>query len=156
MTLGERIKYQRNKNGFTQEKVAELVGISRQAVTKWESGQSIPSMENLMALTKIFEISLSELTNGVNDSIPIENTFEMAVRKKAGTVKLISAVILAIIGVIIIVIISNMNSIEISRLANVGLQSAHLVRLGVQMAGGVFTLIAIALFISYIKECKNQ
>jgi len=52
MTLGERIKAQRNKSGLSQEKIAELVGISRQAVTKWESGQPVPSMANLITLYK--------------------------------------------------------------------------------------------------------
>ena len=66
MTLGERIKEQRNKLGFSQEKIAELVGTSRQAVTKWESNQSIPCMENLITLAEIFGISITELTNGEN------------------------------------------------------------------------------------------
>ena len=71
MTLGERIKEQRKKKGFSQEKIAELVGTSRQAVTKWESGQSIPCMENLMTLAEIFGLPLDELSSGVNNNIPI-------------------------------------------------------------------------------------
>jgi transcriptional regulator with XRE-family HTH domain len=70
MTLGERIKEHRKKQGFSQEKIAELVGTSRQAVTKWESGQSIPCMENLITLAEIFGLSLGELSSGVNDNIP--------------------------------------------------------------------------------------
>lgn len=54
MPLGERIKEHRKKCGMSQEKVAELVGVSRQAVTKWESGQSAPSTENLFKLAEIF------------------------------------------------------------------------------------------------------
>ncbi len=54
MTLAERIKEQRKKAGMSQEKVAELVGVSRQAVTKWESGQSVPSTQNLFKLAEIF------------------------------------------------------------------------------------------------------
>ena len=54
MMLGERIKEQRIGSGLSQEKVAELVGVSRQAVTKWESGQSAPSTENLFKLAEIF------------------------------------------------------------------------------------------------------
>ena len=66
MKLGERIKEQRIKKGFSQEKIAELVGTSRQAVTKWETGQSIPCMENLMTLAEIFDISLDELSSGIS------------------------------------------------------------------------------------------
>ena len=54
MSLGERIKEQRKKSGLSQERVAELVGVSRQSVTKWESGQSAPSTENLFKLAEIF------------------------------------------------------------------------------------------------------
>lgn len=54
MSLSERIKEQRKKCGMSQEKVAELVGVSRQAVTKWETGQSAPSTENLFKLAEIF------------------------------------------------------------------------------------------------------
>lgn len=54
MSIGERIKEQRKKCGMSQEKVAELVGVSRQAVTKWETGQSAPSTENLFKLADIF------------------------------------------------------------------------------------------------------
>lgn len=54
MTLGERIRMKRQKSGMSQEKVAELVGVSRQAVAKWESGQSTPNTENLFKLADIF------------------------------------------------------------------------------------------------------
>lgn len=54
MSLGEKIKEQRKRCGLSQEKVAEFVEVSRQAVTKWESGQSAPSTENLFKLAEIF------------------------------------------------------------------------------------------------------
>ena len=54
MTLGERIKACRQQAGMSQEKVAELMGISRQAVTKWETNKSAPSTENLFKLAEIF------------------------------------------------------------------------------------------------------
>lgn len=54
MTLGERIGAQRRRCGLSQERVAEQVGVSRQAVTKWESGQSMPSTENLFKLAELF------------------------------------------------------------------------------------------------------
>lgn len=54
MALGERIKKCRQSAGMSQEKVAELVGVSRQAVTKWEANQSAPNTENLFKLAGIF------------------------------------------------------------------------------------------------------
>lgn len=53
MTLGERIKQCRQAAHLSQEKVAELVGVSRQAVTKWESDQSAPNTENLFKLAQV-------------------------------------------------------------------------------------------------------
>ncbi|MCL2030576.1 MAG: helix-turn-helix transcriptional regulator [Oscillospiraceae bacterium] len=66
MTLGSRIKAHRVRLGYSQEKMAELVGISRQAVTKWEADQSIPCMENLMTLADLFGVSLGELSGGIS------------------------------------------------------------------------------------------
>lgn len=54
MTLGEKIKHHRQQARLSQEKLAELVGVSRQAVTKWESDQSAPSTQNLFRLAEIF------------------------------------------------------------------------------------------------------
>ncbi|MGN0628470.1 MAG: helix-turn-helix transcriptional regulator [Oscillospiraceae bacterium] len=63
MTLGERIKVCRKNSGMSQEKVAELVGVSRQAVTKWESDRSAPSTENLFKLAEIFGTTVDMLLN---------------------------------------------------------------------------------------------
>lgn len=54
MSLSERIKALRKTCGFSQEKVADRLGVSRQAVAKWESGQSAPSTENLFKLAELF------------------------------------------------------------------------------------------------------
>jgi len=61
MALGNRIKENRQKTGMSQEKLAELVGVSRQAVTKWESGQSAPGTENLFRLAEIFGVKVDDL-----------------------------------------------------------------------------------------------
>ena len=61
MNLGEKISELRKKNGISQEKLAELIGVSRQAVTKWESGNANPDTENLIRLAEIFGVSLDEL-----------------------------------------------------------------------------------------------
>lgn len=60
-TLGERIAFYRKARGMSQEKLAETLDISRQAVTKWEHNQSNPSTENLMKLTQCLEITMTEL-----------------------------------------------------------------------------------------------
>lgn len=60
-TLGEVLKQHRLDCKMTQEFVAETLGVSRQAVSKWESGASDPSTTNLMALAKLFGVSAEEL-----------------------------------------------------------------------------------------------
>lgn len=61
MPLGNHIKENRKRCGLSQEKLAELVGVSRQAVTKWETDQSAPSTDNLIRLAEVFDISLDRL-----------------------------------------------------------------------------------------------
>lgn len=61
ITLGEVIKKHRTELHMTQEFVAESLGVSRQAVSKWESGKSDPSTSNLIALASLFEISVEDL-----------------------------------------------------------------------------------------------
>ena len=59
--LGENIAIYRKEKGLSQEKVAEYMGVSRQAVTKWESNISKPSSDNLIKLAKLFDVSVEVL-----------------------------------------------------------------------------------------------
>ncbi len=61
MTLGEKIRACRRKAGLTQEQLAEAVGVSRQAVTKWEQDQSAPGTAHLMALAQALSLPAGEL-----------------------------------------------------------------------------------------------
>ena len=65
--LGETLKEHRLRCNMTQEFVAETVGVSRQAVSKWENGSSDPSTSNLLALAKLFGISAEELLKEVQE-----------------------------------------------------------------------------------------
>ena len=60
-SLGEALKGHRERCRMTQEFVAEALGVSRQAVSRWETGASDPSTSNLLALAKLFGISAEEL-----------------------------------------------------------------------------------------------
>ena len=64
-SLGEILKQHREECKMTQEFVAEAIGVSRQAVSKWENGTSDPSTSNLVAIAKLFNISAEELLNEV-------------------------------------------------------------------------------------------
>ena len=61
MALSDNLKEARSKMGMSQELVAERLEISRQAVTKWEAGQSRPSARNLQALAELYQVPADEL-----------------------------------------------------------------------------------------------
>ena len=63
--LGETLKEHRMRCNMTQEFVAETVGVSRQAVSKWENGTSEPSTTNLCALAKLYNVPPEELLRSV-------------------------------------------------------------------------------------------
>ena len=64
-SLGETLRDHRTRCQMTQEYVAESVGVSRQAVSKWEKGLSSPSTANLIALAKLYGVSVEELLRDV-------------------------------------------------------------------------------------------
>ena len=61
MTFAQKLKEMRTRAGMSQEKLAERVGVSRQAITKWETDKGAPEMENLLALSDLFGVSVDEL-----------------------------------------------------------------------------------------------
>ena len=67
-TLGEALKNHRTKCKMTQEFVAETIGVSRQAVSKWESGVSDPNTSNLIALAKLYGVSAEELIKEIEQN----------------------------------------------------------------------------------------
>ena len=66
-SLGETLRYHRTRCKMTQEFVAESIGVSRQAVSKWESGAADPSTSNLLALAKLYGVSPEELLKSVEE-----------------------------------------------------------------------------------------
>lgn len=66
--LGEILKEYRVKCKMTQEFVAERLGVSRQAVSKWESGASDPSMSNLIALAKLYGVAIEDILSQVKNT----------------------------------------------------------------------------------------
>lgn len=64
MTLGERILSLRKQQKLSQEDVGAILGVSRQAVSKWETDQSLPDTGNLLALAKLLGVTVEELTGG--------------------------------------------------------------------------------------------
>lgn len=68
MSLSEKLCQFRTQNGLSQSALAEKLGVSRQTVSKWESGMAKPELDKLVALSELFHVSLDLLMK--NDAVP--------------------------------------------------------------------------------------
>lgn len=89
MKLGEKIKEARKNVGLTQAELAERLCVSRQAVTKWESGQGIPDVENLRMLAGVLDVSIDFLLDEGEDfnKAVIKEQIELSDYKKEGKLR---------------------------------------------------------------------
>ena len=67
--IANRLVTLRKKNGLSQEELADKIGISRQAVSKWERAESSPDTDNLIALARLYGVSLDELLESSPESL---------------------------------------------------------------------------------------
>ena len=74
MEIGKKIMDLRKKNGLSQEELAEKVGVARQTISKWELGETSPDIKQSKDLSKIFKVSLDELTNNDIKEVLVEKT----------------------------------------------------------------------------------
>lgn len=63
--LADRIQQLRKQNGLSQEQLADKLHVSRQAVSKWESAQSQPDLDEILAMSELFQVSTDYLLKGV-------------------------------------------------------------------------------------------
>ena len=86
MTTGEKIQNLRQQKGWSQERLGQELNLSRQSISKWESGTANPTVENLKELAKIFDVSVDSLLGNeinIQDKEPKEdNTKETQTIKK--------------------------------------------------------------------------
>ena len=73
MSFGENLQSVRKKNHLSQEDLAEMLGVSRQAVSKWELGEGYPEVEKLLALSKKLNVSLDSLLQSESTETVQEN-----------------------------------------------------------------------------------
>ena len=69
MKLAEKLVYLRKKQGLSQLKLAEMMNVSRQAISRWETGIAVPSAENLKYLGNLYNVSLDYLFNDDVDEL---------------------------------------------------------------------------------------
>ena len=80
LEIANRLTALRKQNGYSQEELADKLNVSRQAVSKWERGESSPDTDNLIALAKLYNVSLDELlglsNNKENNIVDLEDEDE--------------------------------------------------------------------------------
>ena len=73
MEFHEKLQGLRKKRGLTQEELAEILFVSRTAVSKWESGRGMPSIDSLKAISKFFSISVDDLLSSEELLVIVED-----------------------------------------------------------------------------------
>ena len=77
MNIADRIQYLRKQKGYSQEELADKVGVSRQAVSKWESEQSTPDLEKVIVMSELFEVTTDYILKGIE---PVSTTNRKTVK----------------------------------------------------------------------------
>ena len=99
MNIADRIQHLRKSKGISQEELADKVGVSRQAVSKWESEQSTPDIEKVILLSDYFEVTTDYLLKG------IEPVFENIPRKSDARIFSLVASVINFIGLVVAIMI---------------------------------------------------
>ena len=89
MNFSRNLCLLRRARKITQEKMAEICGVSRQAVTKWESGSSLPDLYKLSDIAEVLEVTTDELLFGdeANEDVEMLNKIEMMVKETSKRLK---------------------------------------------------------------------
>lgn len=117
MTIGTKIQTLRKQHGLSQEQLAESLGVSRQAVSKWEAEQSVPDIDKIVLICDYFGVTtdyilrnedlfcsqIAQSTNAIENEEKKENTEN----KKKSTILLAVAVMLYILCIVPIILIQN-------------------------------------------------
>ena len=101
MTFGEKLQALRKARGWSQEELATQINVSRQALSKWESGASVPDTENVVALSRLFGVSTDYL---LKDELEAQETAAPSAESKWPIMRIVwlFTMILAILGKIVL------------------------------------------------------
>lgn len=106
MRVGKRISELRRKQGLTQEQLAELLGTTRQAVSKWESEKSNPDLDYVIHMGTLFQVSMDELLLGVQPNTVHAQRIETEGTRKPDPSKRSRIIfyVMAIVGILILLL----------------------------------------------------
>lgn len=108
MEIGKKLNQLRKLSGMTQEQLAEKLNVSRQTVSKWEAGSTLPDLENMVRISKIFCVSLDNLlmegdagmVNKNEEQITLEDLTKMNLYNRKMTLLLISGLLFIMAAVL--------------------------------------------------------
>ena len=143
MILAEKIMEERKKNGWSQEELAEKLSVSRQAVSKWESAQSIPDLQRVIQLSEIFGVSTDYLLKdecetpqpieGVEPSdkdfplkkVSVEDANDFMEVRKKNAPKIAAAVAACIVSPSVLIFLAGLSEAQIGNISE-GRASCHI------------------------------
>lgn len=159
MILADKIITLRKKNGWSQEELAEKVGVSRQAISKWESAQSVPDLDKILRMSEIFgvttdfllkdEMETEEYTGSTAEDSPLravsmEEANDYLAYKKTASVKIALGVLLCILSPVCLILLggfSEYGKVNETLAATIGVCTLLAV---VAVAVGIFIATALA------------
>ena len=134
MTIAEKIKQLRKDNSMTQEDLAEKLNVSRQTISKWETSVTIPDADNIVAISKLFNITTDEL---------LDYRVETVQKKKQFIIDM-AVLLFGIIGFIVFAILLMTNQID---------ETSSVITInGYGIAAILFLILIIAFIIVMIKR----
>ena len=134
MTIAEKIKQLRKDNSMTQEDLAEKLNVSRQTISKWETSVTIPDADNIVAISKLFNITTDELLDYRVETVQKKKQFIMDM----------AVLLFGIIGFIVFAILLMTNKID---------ETSSVITInGYGIAAILFLILIIAFIIVMIKR----
>lgn len=135
MALSEKLYALRRKSGLSQEQLAEHLNVSRQAISKWESGRSMPESDKLLAISQYFQVSLDFLMG--EDEEPADGRGETA-PQDAGRGKLLLGILLCVGGIVCLILWGILSVVDPA--FSKGISESSTVRLD---GSGIFLLLCV-------------
>lgn len=144
MNFSDKLYALRKKSGLSQEQLAEQLNVSRQAISKWESGHAVPETEKLLVISEYFEVSLDYLMKDsqIEDSSVKEHEKNAVSQTDKRTANLLPGAIICIAGVICLVIWGLLSLFNPT--ASAQLSESSMIQLD---GNGIFLLLCLAAII---------
>ena len=113
MNLSDRIQYLRKARGISQEGLADQLGVSRQAVSKWESEQSMPDLDKIISMSDYFEVTTDYLLKGIEPVVQKEEEQSIEHRRIASNICYQLTLGLVGLGIILSIILADFLKVSV-------------------------------------------